>query len=164
MTQSGFCRSSSTRASSRSLRFTNESRWRGAPGYRSALERRADYLIGLAWLGRYDLFAVGSQAVKAELEQFRAIEPSRVVIAGRAVSSEFEPNPADLPIPFGDRRHVVVAVGSGEREDLEGVLAAHARSGMRRRYPLLVIGSCSPDLRAGLRERIMDGKAGLRTS
>ena len=121
------------------------------PGHLSEVERRADHLTCFAWLGRYDLFAVGSQAVKAELEQLRAIDPSRIVIAGRAVRTGFDPRPADLPIPFGERRHVAVTVDDCERANLEGVLTAHARSRTCHQLPVVMIGPCPQELRGRLR-------------
>ena len=117
----------------------------------SDLERRADHLTCFAWLGRYDLFAVSSQSVRVELEQLRGIDPSRIVIAGRAIRSGFGLRPADIPIPFPKRRHVVVTVDDGEREDLEGVLTAHARVGTRHQLPVIMVGHCPPEMRGRLR-------------
>ena len=117
----------------------------------SDLGRRADHLTCFAWLGRYDLFAVVSHRVKAELERLRAIDPSRIVITGQSIREGFDPRPTDLPIPFGDRRHIAVVVDDGEGADLDRALTAHAHFAARHRLPIVLLGPCPPEMRGRLR-------------
>ncbi len=109
--------------------------------------RRADHLICLAWLSRYDVFAVPTQRVKADLERARSIEPSRIVVgADLRGGSRASPGSA---VPFSRRRHVAVMLRGAERDEVAAVLAAHARA--QDRLSLVLIGDCPPAVRGELR-------------
>lgn len=118
----------------------------------SSLGRRADYLIALAWLGRYDLFIVGSTASKADLQRHRAVAESKIVVAGRAVRGELRSPPDDAMTLFDDRRHIAATIDGCDDSDLGCVLTAHALSMARTRLPLVLIGRCLPTRRRTLRE------------
>ena len=119
--------------------------------YLAGLDGRADYLTGFAWLGRYDLFAAISRHTGAELTRFRTIDPSRIFVTGVAVRGALEPRPDEADVPFADRRHIVVAGGGDARKNPECAVAAHARSRLRGRFPLVVFGNYPPETRGELR-------------
>ena len=118
----------------------------------SNLGRWADYLTAFAWLGRYDLLIVGSAAVKGDLERHRAIDSSRIFVAGRAVRSEFRASSQAAVLPFKERRHIAATIDGCGDGDLELILEAHALSTASARLPLVLIGRCSPARRRTLRE------------
>ena len=119
--------------------------------YLGSLDGRADYLTCFAWLGRYDLFAAISRHSGTDLVHFRSVDPSKVFVTGVAVRGSLEARSGDLAIPFGERRHVVVAGGGDARKNPECAVVAHARSRLRGRVPLVVLGNYPPTTRGELR-------------
>ena len=119
--------------------------------YLASLDSRTDYLTGFAWLGRYDHFAAISRHTGAELIRFRAVKLSRVFVTGVAVRGALEARTGESDIPFAERRHIVVAGGGDARKNPECAIAAHARSHLRKRIPLVIFGNYPPTVRGELR-------------
>ena len=113
-------------------------------------ERRADFLVGLAWLGRYDVFAVASRRIKADLERVRSVAPSKVFVAGRAVHTTAQAQPGDVEIPLRGSS-TPCRDGGGTCAGRSAVGRAHARSTARERVGLVLFGRCPPETRGELR-------------
>ena len=114
-------------------------------------ERRADHLVSLAWLGRYDVFAVASRQIKVDLERVRSVDTSKVFVAGRALHITAQAQPGDVEIPFEERRHIAFMVEGRAQDEVVEVVLAHARSTARERVSLVLFGSCPPETRGELR-------------
>lgn len=122
--------------------------------YLARPEAAADYLVGMAWLARFDAFASISAFSQAELVRHVGIDPSKVFVSGVAVRTALLPQARDKDVPLADRKWVVVAGGGDARKNPECAIRAHARSQKLQKagIGLALFGSYGPDDRAAFRD------------
>jgi len=89
---------------------------------------RADFVVSLAWLRRYDIFASISKFSGDAVVKRMAVDPARVFVSNVAVRPELLPRPGDQPVPFSARKQIIVSGGGDPRKNPECALIAHARS------------------------------------
>ncbi|WP_269515450.1 glycosyltransferase [Brevundimonas subvibrioides] len=116
---------------------------------------RSDYLIALAWLRRFDLFASISDFSARALIARTGVDPARVFVSNVAVRSALLPREDDPFIPHEKRGHIVVAGGGDPRKNPECGLVAHASSALLRRHgvSISVFGAYPEPMRDDLRTR-----------
>jgi glycosyltransferase involved in cell wall biosynthesis len=132
--------------------------------YLASATARADYVIALAWLRRFDVFASISQFSGDALVRRMAMDPARVFVSNVAVRRELEPRARERVIPFDGRKQIIVSGGGDPRKNPEIVLAAHAASPMLRKLgvTISVFGSYPEDMRDGLRTRYREAGGAAR--
>lgn len=126
--------------------------------YLASPAARADYVIALAWLRRFDTFAAISQFSGDALIQRMATDPARVFVSNVAVRRELEPNSRDRVVPFEGRKQIIVSGGGDPRKNPEIALAALATSPLLRKLGLKVsvFGSYPEGMRDELRTRFRE--------
>jgi glycosyltransferase involved in cell wall biosynthesis len=114
---------------------------------------RADYLVTLAWLRCFDVFASISQFSGEAVIQRMAIDPAKVFVSNVAVRQELQPRPNDRPVPFSARNQIIVSGGGDPRKNPECALVAHAKSLVLRKLgvTIAVFGSYPESMRDAFR-------------
>jgi glycosyltransferase involved in cell wall biosynthesis len=132
--------------------------------YLASQTARTDYLIALAWLRRFDVFASISQFSEDALIRRMAVDPARVFVSNVAVRGDLEPRPRDRTIAFGARKQIIVSGGGDHRKNPESVLIAHADSTVLRKMGVTVsvFGSYPEDMRDALRTRYREAGGAAR--
>ncbi|OYX83429.1 MAG: hypothetical protein B7Y75_05385, partial [Azorhizobium sp. 35-67-5] len=115
---------------------------------------RADYLVALAWLRQYDAFAAISHFSADGLIRQVNIKPRKVFVSGVAVRASLQPRAGEAPLPWSDRRWIVVSGGGDPRKNPECAVIAHAKSQIlnEARLKLAVFGNYPPEMRANFRK------------
>lgn len=118
--------------------------------YLATRQARADYLVSLSWLSRYDAFAAISRASADALVHRAGIDPRRVFVTGVAVREGLAGD--RTPVPYRDRRAIVVAGGGDARKNPECAIEAQAGSAALRRagIALEIFGNYPESIRGDL--------------
>lgn len=119
---------------------------------------RADFIINLAWLRRYDIFASISEFSGDAVVKRMAIDPAKVFVSNVAVRPELLPRPGDEPVPFSVRKQIIVSGGGDPRKNPECALIAHAKSAILKKLgiTIAVFGSYPEGMRDAFRTQYRD--------
>lgn len=119
---------------------------------------RADFLVNLAWLRRYDIFASISEFSGDALVKRMAIDPAKVFVSNVAVRPELLPRLGDEPVPFSARKQIIVSGGGDPRKNPECALIAHAKSAILKKLgvTIAVFGSYPEGMRDEFRTQYRD--------
>lgn len=119
---------------------------------------RTDYVMALAWLRRFDVFASISQYSGEAVIQRVGVDPGKVFVSNVAVRRELEPVPGDQVVPYERRKQIVVSGGGDPRKNPECALLAHAGSSILRKLgvTISVFGSYPDGMRDDFRTAYRD--------
>ncbi len=119
---------------------------------------RTDFVLALAWLRRFDVFASISRFSGDAVIQRMGVDPAKVFVSNVAVRRELEPRPQDLPVAYEKRKRIIVSGGGDARKNPECALIAHATSQILRKsgITISVFGSYPEAMRDELRTRYRD--------
>jgi glycosyltransferase involved in cell wall biosynthesis len=119
---------------------------------------RADFLVSLAWLRRYDIFASISEFSGNALVRRMAINPAKIFVSNVAVRPELLPRLDDEAVPFSARKQIIVSGGGDPRKNPECALIAHAKSFTLKKLgvTIAVFGSYPESMRDEFRTQYRD--------
>jgi len=119
---------------------------------------RADFIVNLAWLRRYDIFASISEFSGNALVKRMAIDPAKIFVSNVAVRPELLPRLDDEAVPFSARKQIIVSGGGDPRKNPECALIAHAKSSILKNLgvTIAVFGSYPESMRDEFRTLYRD--------
>lgn len=125
---------------------------------------RADYIITLAWLRCFDVFASISQFSGDAVIKRMAIDPAKVFVSNVAVREELQPRLRDEAVPFAARKQIIVSGGGDPRKNPECALVAHAKSQILRKLgvTIAVFGSYPESMRDAFRTQYREAGGDAR--
>lgn len=121
--------------------------------YLASAAARSAYLLSLAWLRCFDAFAaISAYSAQAVIER-AGVDRAKVYVSNVAVRRQLEPRAGFTPVPFAERRDILVSGGGDARKNPDCALVAHARSAVLRKLGVKVgiFGSYPEAMRDELR-------------